>query len=437
MTGLCHIAAGLAAGVAIAGLAQTLVGYAACLAFRSRRTAAPGTSLPAVTVLKPLHGQEPMLREALLSFFELDYPRLQLVFGVQDPADPAIGVVQGLCHAYPQVDATLVVNPRAHGTNRKIANLINMFSSAQHDVLVISDSDMHVAPDYLRHVVATLARPGTGLVTSIYTGLPSSRGFSAQLGAAYINQIFASGALMARYLGRQDCLGATMALTRDTLARAGGLAGLSPYVADDGVLGRRVRALGLAVRLAATVPATTVGEGGLAALFRHELRWARTIRAMAPIGFLLSSLQYPIFWAGAAILLAWGQPWAWALLGLAWLVRAASGRAIEHALGAVRTSLLSAPLRDLLSIGVMAVAFFNDRVAWRGQVLSTAPDRALSHTTAPAFSSVPAFNTAPAFSNAPAFNTAPAFSNAPAFNSVPAVLAQVPVLSQAWVHSEG
>ena len=94
-------------------------------------------------------------------------------------------------------------------------------------------------------------------------------------------------------------------------------------------------------------------------------------------------------------------------------------------------------MRDLLSIGVMAVAFFNDRVAWRGQVLSTAPDRALSHTTAPAFSSVPAFNTAPAFSNAPAFNTAPAFSNAPAFNSVPAVLAQVPVLSQAWVHSEG
>ena len=196
------------------------------------------------------------------------------MFGVQRTSDPAIGVVERLRTRFPAIDMVLVVDPTPHGANRKIANLINMLPFARHDVLVISDSDMHVAPDYLARVADALARPGTGLVTSIYTGLPGRDRLSAQLGAAYINQIFASGALVGRYLGRQDCLGATMALRRDTLAEIGGLAVLSPYVADDGILGRRVRDLGLSVGLAATVPATTVAEIGMVALFRHELRWA-------------------------------------------------------------------------------------------------------------------------------------------------------------------
>ncbi len=374
---LCRVAAWGTAAIAVAGIAQVVLGTAATRAFLPRRRAASaGAALPHVTVLKPLHGVEPMLAGALESFFRQDYPAFQLVFGVQHANDPAIAVVERLCRAYPAVDAILVVNPRPHGTNRKIANLINMFPAARHDVLVVSDSDMHVAPDYLRQVTTVLAQQGVGLVTTIYTGLPASRALTRQLGAAYITQIFASGALLARYLGRQDCLGATMALSRATLARTGGFAGLLPFVADDGVLGRRVRALGLQIRLAPTVPATTVSEAGLGALFRHELRWARTIRAMAPVGFVLSAVQYPVFWSALALALSGGQLWAVALLCAACLVRALSGRMIETALGATRTTLALAPVRDLLSIIVMAAAFFDDEVAWRGQVLSTAPDRA-------------------------------------------------------------
>ena len=383
-----HMLATASAGVAGAGLVQTVLGYAASRAFLPAR-AAPLSELPKITVLKPLFDGEPMLDRSLESFFRQDYPGMQLVFGVQNDADPAIEVVETLRRAYPHVDATLVINSRPHGTNRKIANLINMFPSAQHDVLLVSDSDMHVAPDYLRRVVQALQQPGTGLVTTIYTGLPANGTLTAQLGSAYINQIFASGALMARFLGRQDCLGATMALTRATLSQIGGFAGLSPYVADDGVLGRRVRALGLQIRLAPTVPATTVSEAGLGPLFRHELRWARTIRAMAPIGFLLSALQFPVFWAGLAVAFTAGQDWAWALLAASCLVRAFTGRGIEHALGAAPTSFILAPARDLLSIAVMAASFFDDEVAWRGQVLSTAPDRALSQSGAAAFHGAP------------------------------------------------
>lgn len=364
------------AGIACAGIAQAGLGAAAIRRFvRARPPAA--AHLPAVTVLKPLHGADAGLEQALETFFTLDYPALQLVCGVQSRDDAAIPVFQALARRYPHVDAQLVCDPTTHGANHKIANLINMFPSAAHDVLLMSDSDMHVAPDYLRRVVSALEKPGIGLVTTIYTGLPAVRGLTAQLGAAYITQIFSTGALMARSLGRRDCMGATMCLTRATLMRIGGLPALSPYVADDGVLGRKVRALGLEIGLAATVPATTVSETGLPALFSHELRWARTIRAMAPFGFILSAIQFPVVWALLAAACTGGKPWTLALLAITCLVRAISGRVIESALGVKPTAIGLAPFRDMMSMAVMAVAFLGEKVAWQGQILSTAPDRAL------------------------------------------------------------
>jgi ceramide glucosyltransferase len=372
-----HLPDSIAASLAAVGVAQTLAGLASVRRF-TRRAPIQARLLPPITVLKPLHGTEPLLAEALETFFLQDYPHLQLVFGVQHPDDPAIAIVQALCRRYSQVDATLVVDPTGHGENRKIGNLINMLPSARHDVVLISDSDMHAAPDYLRHVAAALEMPGTGLVTSLYVGKPAGSGITAQLGAAYINQIFATGAVMARGLGRQDCLGATMALRRATLRQIGGLEALVDFVADDGVLGRKVVAGGGRIGLAACVPATTVGETGFAALFSHELRWARTIRAMAPGPFAASAVQFPVFWALLTMALAPHHRWPLALLLVAFMARALCGRWVERALGAAATPYWLVPLRDVLSIIVMAAAFGGEKVAWRGQVLSTAPDRALA-----------------------------------------------------------
>jgi len=364
---------------------QTLLGAAGVRRFvalgsRPARAASPRVmpAWPAVTVLKPLHGAEPMLTEALESFFVQDYPALQLVFGVQRADDPAATVVRELCGRHRQVDAVLVVDPTPHGANGKVANLINMYPHARHDVLVVSDSDMHVAPDYVSRVAAELDAAGTGLVTSLYVGKPFGHGVVAQLGAAYINQIFASGAVMARALGRQDCLGATMALTRATLRRIGGFEALSPYVGDDGVLGQLVLGTGQRIAMAATMPATTVAEDTFSALFSHELRWARTIRATAPVGFCASAVQFPIFWALLAVALAAHQVWPMALLLLACAARMVSGRLIECALGAARTPVWLVPARDVLSVAVMGAAFLGERVAWRGEILSTAPDRFLA-----------------------------------------------------------
>lgn len=328
-----------------------------------------------MTLLKPLHGDEPLLAQALASVCAQDYPAFQIVFGVQHPADPAIAVVHGLQARFPECDIALVVDPTLHGANRKIGNLINMLPAAKHDVLVIADSDLHVQPDYLRHLVATLAAPGVGLVTTLYAGLPAQRSLAARLGAAQISHGFLPGALLARAMGREDCLGATMCLRRDTLARIGGLHALVDHLADDNVLGTRVAALGLQVALADTVPATTVPEARLGALFRHELRWARTIRALVPAAFAASVLQYPLAWAALALVLADAAPWSLGTFGIAWTLRALAATGIDRALAPKLTGLAFScpvwllPLRDLLSVTVLLASYAGRQVDWRGHRL--------------------------------------------------------------------
>lgn len=328
-------------------------------------------SLPGITVLKPLYGDEPLLEAALASICAQDYPLFQVVFGVQDPADPAIGVVARLRERFPDCDITLVVDDTADGVNRKVANLMNMLPMARHDVLVIADSDMHAAPDYLSHIAAALAAPGIGLVTTLYTGLPGRRCLASHLGACGITHQFLPGAIIARRLGRQDCLGATMALRRDTLEAVGGLTALVNHLADDHVLGRLVRDSGLGVGLATTVPATTVPEATLGALFRHELRWGRTILALAPLPFALSSIQYPLAWALLALALSGGDQWALALLLAVWAGRAVLARGIDATLGltAVLAPVWLLPLRDLISIAVVVASFAGRDVQWRGRTM--------------------------------------------------------------------
>ena len=354
-----------------AGVAQSVAGWVALARFRTR-PAAPSGRLPPVTVLKPLHGDEPLLEEALATNFEQDYPEFQLVFGVQDPHDPALAVLRRLRRRYPAVPVSVVVDRAQHGVNRKVGNLINMLPHARHDILVIADSDMHVASDYLRCLVATLRPAEVGLVTTLYAGLPATGALASRLGAAQVNHAFLPGALLARGLGRQDCLGATMALTRQMLDRIGGLHALKDHLADDAVLGRLVQAEGCAVALANTVPATTIPETDMPALFEHELRWACTIRNLEPLGFALSSVQYPLFWSALAIGLSGGKWWAWALFAAAWLARALVAQALDRNLigRASALTMWCLPFRDLLSMTVLLASYRARRVSWRGQVMT-------------------------------------------------------------------
>jgi ceramide glucosyltransferase len=173
-----------------------------------------------------------------------------------------------------------------------------------------------------------------------------------------------------------------MALRARTLAEIGGFPAILNELADDNVLGRLVRASGHRIGLAATIPATTVPETSFAAIIRHELRWARTIRALEPAAFLFSCIQYPLAWALAAIVLSGGHPWACAVAVGALLIRAAAAEGVEAELARrqhlpaipVRTLLL--PLRDLISIGIWVAAFTGNRVEWRGRTMRARPAQA-------------------------------------------------------------
>jgi ceramide glucosyltransferase len=381
------IFAAFAALLCLVGLAQAVAGATLVARFSAgRRPKARTSAWPAVTVLKPLHGDEPLLEQALASLCVQDYPDYQVVFGVHDRTDQALAAVRRIQVRFPTTDIAVVCSPTSHGANRKVSNLINMLPAARHDVLAIADSDLHVAPDYLTRLADALAEPGTGLATTLYSGLPATGRLAARLAAMQITHIFLPGALLARATGRQDCLGATMVLRRDTLARIGGLQALVDHLADDQVLGRRVQALGLSVRLAHTVPATTVPETTITAVWRHELRWARTIRALVPAPFAASILQYPLFWALVAVPLSLGALWSCGLFLLAWVVRSGAALWADRALAPLLSGIPDDPhrarrpafscpvwlfpVRELMSVAVMLASYASRRVEWRGHVMT-------------------------------------------------------------------
>ncbi len=379
-----RLLAGLAALLAACGLVAVTVGAIAVHCF-AHRIAGTARHRPAVTVLKPLCGDEPMLETALASICGQAYPAFQIVFGVQDPSDPALPIARRMQERFPACDIAVVVDGTSHGPNRKISNLMNMLPMARHEVLVFSDSDLHVSPSYLEHVVAALEAPGVGLVTTLCTGLPTAAGLAGRLGATGISHSFLPGVLLSRALGRQDCLGTTMALRRDTLETIGGLDSLVRHLADDNVLAQRVQQLGLGVGLAGAVPMTAVPEQSLRALWQHELRWARTIRALEPMLFGASTLQFPLFWAMIALVLSGGSAWSVGLFAVAWAVRAAAARWTDRALfqewrPAVAVPVWLLPVRDVMSVSQVAVSYLGARVVWRGHVMHADNGRATGLT---------------------------------------------------------
>lgn len=332
---------------------------------------------PSVTILKPLHGDEPHLEAHLATFCVQDYPApVQVVFGVQSAQDPAIAVVRRLQAARPTLAIDLVVDARLHGTNRKVSNLINMEARIRHDVVVLADSDMIVATDYLARVVSELGRPGIGAVTLLYHGVPES-GLWSRLAASWIDTHFLPGVAVGLGLGlAQPCFGSTIALRRGTLRAIGGFARVADDLADDHAIGAAVRALGLKV----AVPNFTVGHScsdkHVRDLIRHELRWQRTIRQIEPMGHLGSALAHPFAFACLAFLAEPGL----AAIGFAlaaFALRAGLLLAVRRAFGVDPKSYRLLPVRDMLSFGIFVASFFGRGVSWRGYRYDVAPSGVL------------------------------------------------------------
>jgi ceramide glucosyltransferase len=366
------IAGDLLLATAAAGCLYLIAAGVATRRFAQRPRGKPMES-PPLSILKPLCGEDLELFDNLSSFCRQDYPTWQVVFGVQSPDDLAIAVVRRLMLSFPLADLALVVDSAPHRGNLKVANLQNMLPAARHDLVVIADSDMRVGPDYLAAVTAPFADPEIGLVTCPYRGLPAA-GTWSRLAAMHINHGFLPQVLVAATLGPQTgCFGATLALRRSTLTEIGGLAAIADALADDYALGAAVRAKGRKVQLSPYIVDNVMVEPSLGALFRHELRWARTVRAVAPAGFLGSVITQPVVLALAALALGAEPMAAAAMLAAALICRGVMVRLVDRALALPATPLWLVPVRDLLSFAVFIASFFTRTVAWRDRTFRIGP----------------------------------------------------------------
>jgi ceramide glucosyltransferase len=349
----------------LAAVAMTY-GVVACTAVcvRIRDSRFMARSQPAVTILKPLCGAEPETYTCLRSFCEQAYPQFEIVFGICDADDPALGVVSRLQREFPQLELAVAVDRSQHGSSRKVSNLINMLALARHDYLVVSDSDVRVDRDYLANIVAPLLDNGVGIVTCAYRGRPR-RGLWPLLGAMFINEWFLPSVRVAAMAGsRAFAFGATIALRRSVLECIGGFTAIANQLADDYRLGELTRRLGLRTVLSEVVVDTWVAEGSFVELARHELRWLRTIRALRPSAYCFCFITFGIPVAALGALLAGGAAPAVGMLGVTTLTRFMLHGTLRRA-GSGMWQIAVVPIRDALSLGLWLWSFSTRRVHWR------------------------------------------------------------------------
>ena len=329
---------------------------------------------PPVSLLKPLHGAEPNLEEHIASFFTQDYTNYEILFCVRHANDPGLQIARRVAAQYPSIPTKFLVTGERTYINAKVSSLEKMAASANTDIFIISDSDVRVAPNYIREVVAPFANAKVGAVTCLYRGV-ADEGIWAKLEAAGMSVEMTSGVLVANLMeGMQFTLGPTMAVRRSCVQQMGGFAFLGPYCADDFVLGNQVAAMGYEVVLSDHVIDHVVLNLSLPASVKHQVRWMKSTRFSRPKGHFGTSLTFAVpfgLLAGFAAL-SLHRPYlalafvAYSIVARA-IIAAVVGAAVVHERRLLRTTLLY-PLRDLLGFLYWAASYGSSTVLWRGQL---------------------------------------------------------------------
>jgi len=340
----------------------------AALRFKEREARASTAEFaPSVSILKPVHGVDFGSGENFSSFCEQDYPNYEILFAANDESDPAVSLIRKLMQAHPERKIRLVTGAPFLGENRKVNNLVVMAREASHELLVITDGDIRVGPNFLRNVVAPFASSETGAVTCLYRGI-AQQSFFGELEALGAASDFSAGVLVAeRMEGLHFALGASIVTTKSWIQRIGGLEPIAHLLADDYELGNRIANAGGEVVLSSEVVSTMYPAQTWRGFWDHQLRWARTVRLCRPASYFGLIFTHGLPWAIFAALCAPTKALAAASLvaylilrlGVAWSVGA---RILQDE--TVRRRWWLIPIRDAIHFAVWLASFTSNRVTW-------------------------------------------------------------------------
>ncbi len=359
-------------------LALTLVATARYL--RGQRiaetaaSATPRNSLPSVTIFKPVHGMEEGLGANLESFFQQDYPEYEVIFGARDAENRAVKVAEEIRARYPGVPSRIIFSGSPAWPNPKVFSLDKMIANSSRSYFIISDSDVRVARDFLRHTISPLLDAKVGLVTCMYRGVPASD-FWSRLEALGLSVEMSSGVMVADMMeGMRFALGPAMAVRRDAIEAIGGIGAVADYYSDDFELGNRIWAKGYKVVLSHHIVRNVLTSRSLVRTLGDQLRWMKSTRYSRPAGHAGTGLTYAVPF-GLLGMIAAGALGHWrlgiSLLAWACLNRMAQsivvGRTVARDPRAVRLCWLY-PLRDLFGFVAWTISYTSRNFFWRGEM---------------------------------------------------------------------
>ena len=339
-----------------------------------------GSFSPAVTLLKPLKGLDTTTEDCLRSWFTQQYPGpVQLLLGVSSETDPVYVTVRKLLAEFPACDARLILCGPPSGLNPKAAKLAELERLAKHDLIITSDADVRVPPDFVLNVVAPLADSRNGLVTCFYQ-LANPTTTAMRWEAIAINADFWSQVLQARSLKPLDfALGAVMTARRPQLQEIGGFDALANFLADDYQLGNRLSRKGYRIVLCPVPVECWSAPMNWAQVWKHQLRWARTVRVSQPLPYFFSILNNAVLWPVLWVAANPSLPVLALSLGCC-LVRVVVASNLQLRLTWSRTHFgfwWLVPLKDLLQVGIWLFAFTGNQIEWGGQKMTLRRDGTL------------------------------------------------------------
>jgi ceramide glucosyltransferase len=354
----------------LGSISYTLTCLIAARKFFARPRVSRPSQLPPVSILIPLSGKDSEAYHNYVSFCRQDYPDYQIVFGVNHADDSSIPVIRKLIADCPTNDIALVIDPGVIGQNPKVNNLNNMLKEAKHELLVLVDSDIRVDAAYLATVVSELAEAPVGLVTCLYRA-GKAPNMAARIEAVGITAEFAPSVLVAWLVeGISFALGATIATTRRSLEAIGGFQAIADYLADDFMLGKLMSQAGFEVRLSSHIVEIVLPPASFKSMMKHQIRWARGIRACRPWGYLGAVVTHGTPLALLLLLASHGSAFSLAVLTATLLARLAvvycvAIRRLGDRLPAKYLWLV--PLRDLLGLIFWCLGQTGSTVEWRGK----------------------------------------------------------------------